>query len=82
VGILSQPRPVVTVNVQGDARRTPGNLCQIVDATGTAAEGAWRITAIKHNYTGPMYTQDVTLIRVGSIGVWDDSDWDDAVWGD
>lgn len=81
VTILAQPRPVVTVNVQGDPRRTPGKLCQIVDSTGTAAEGTWRITAIQHNYNGAMYTQDVTLVRVGTIGAWDTSDWDDAVWG-
>jgi hypothetical protein len=81
VSILAQPRPVITVNVQGDPRRVPGKLCQIVDATGTAAQGTWRITTIQHNYNGPMYTQDVTLVRVGAIGVWDLSNWDDAVWG-
>lgn len=82
VSILSQPRPTITVNVQGDARRVPGKLCQIVDATGTAADGTWRITSIQHNYNGAMYTQDVTLMRVGTIGTWDTSNWDDAVWGE
>jgi hypothetical protein len=82
VGLLSQPRPIITVNVQGDSRRKPGKLCEIVDSTGTAVEGTWRITSITHNYNGAMYTQDVTLIRVGVIGVWDTSNWDDAVWGD
>jgi len=82
VGILAQPRPMITVNVQGDPRRKPGNLCQVVDSTGTAAEGTWRITAIDCNYNGPMFTQDVTLIRVGTTGVWDESNWDDAVWGE
>lgn len=81
VSILAQPRPVITVNVQGDPRRVPGKLCQIVDRTGTAVQGTWRITAIQHNYNGAMYTQDVTLVRVGSTGNWDTSNWDDAVWG-
>jgi hypothetical protein len=81
VTLLARPRPVVTVTVQGDSRRTPGKLCQIVDATGTAAEGTWRITSMTHRYTGPMYVQDVTLVYVGITGVWDSGTWDDAVWG-
>jgi hypothetical protein len=81
VSILSQPRPIIQVRVQGDPRRKPGQLCAVVDSTGTAVDGTWRITAIDHTYTGPQYTQDVTLIRVGTTGIWDQSDWDDAVWG-
>jgi hypothetical protein len=81
VTLLARPRPVVTVTVQGDPRRVPGNLCQIVDATGTQAAGTWRITSVGHRYTGPMYVQDVTLIYVGVTGVWDTGVWDDAVWG-
>lgn len=82
VSILSQPRPIITVTVQGDPRRKPGDLCEVVDATGTAVEGTWRITSLEHTYTGPQYTQNATLIRVGVVGTWDTSNWDDAVWGD
>lgn len=81
VTTLARPRPVVTVTVQGDARRVPGQLCQIVDVTGMQAVGTWRITAIVHRYTGPMYVQDVTLIFVGTVANWDEGVWDDAVWG-
>jgi hypothetical protein len=79
--LLARPRPVVTVTVQGDARRVPGKLCQIVDSTGTQAAGTWRISSIGHRYNGAMYVQDVTLIYVGVTGNWDQGVWDDAVWG-
>ena len=81
ITLLARPRPTVTVTLQGDARRTPGRLCEIVDATGTQADGTWRITSIVHRYNGAMYVQDVTLIRVGVTGNWDEGVWDDAVWG-
>lgn len=79
--LLARPRPVITVTVQGDARRIPGNLCQIADSTGMKADGYWRITAIQHRYNGAMYVQDVTLIYVGVTAVWDQGLWDDGVWG-
>jgi hypothetical protein len=81
VTLLARPRPVVTVTVQGDSRRTPGKLCQIVDSTGMQADGYWRITSIQHRYNGAMYVQDVTLIYVGVTAVWDAGLWDDGVWG-
>lgn len=81
VTLLARPRPVISVTVQGDPRRVPGKLCQVVDATGTQAAGTWRITSVSHRYNGPMYVQDVTLIYVGAIGNWDEGVWDDAVWG-
>lgn len=79
--LLARPRPVVTVTVQGDSRRKPGKLCQIVDTTGMKADGTWRITSIVHRYNGPMYVQDVTLIYVGTVANWDDGLWDDGIWG-
>lgn len=79
--LLARPRPVVTVTVQGDSRRKPGKLCQIVDTTGTRADGTWRITSIVHHYNGPMYVQDVTLIYVGIVANWDEGLWDDGIWG-
>jgi len=79
--LLARPRPVVTVTVQGDSRRVPGKLCQIVDTTGMRADGTWRITAIQHRYNGAMYVHDVTLIYVGVTAVWDAGLWDDGVWG-
>lgn len=79
--ILARPRPVINVTVQGDPRRTPGKLCQIVDSTGVRADGTWRILSIRHRYNGPMYVQDVSLIRVGSIALWDQGRWDEEVWG-
>jgi hypothetical protein len=81
VTLLSRPRPQLTVTVQGDPRRKPGTLCRLVDSTGLAADGTWRIYRIQHNYTGPQYTQDLVLLRVGELGNWDEGIWDDTVWG-
>lgn len=82
VTLLSRPRPVLTVTVQGDPRRVPGTLCQLVDSTGLQADGTWRIYRIQHNINGPQYTQDLTLIRVGEIANWDEGTWDETVWGE
>jgi hypothetical protein len=79
--LLARPRPVVTITVQGDSRRKPGKLCQIVDTTGMQAAGTWRITSIVHRYNGAMYVQDATLIYVGTVANWDDGLWDDGIWG-
>lgn len=78
---LARPRPQITVTVQGDPRRKPGDLCQIEDTTGMKADGFWRINKVVHNANGPQYTQDVDLVRVGEIGLWDEGIWDESVWG-
>lgn len=82
VSILARPRPQVAVTVMGDPRRRPGQLVSLVDATGTRASGTWRILACKHKQSGGMYVNDLELVRVGEIGVWDESLWDDAVWAE
>lgn len=82
VTTLSRPRPQISVTVQGDPRRVPGKLCQLVDSTGVKASGNWRILAVQGRYTGPMFLQDLQLVSVGEIAVWDVSDWDEAVWGE
>lgn len=81
VGILAQPSQEIVVTVTGDPRRVPGKLCQLIDSTGTRASGTWRINQIVHRGNGPMYLQDLSLVRVGDLGDWDESNWDDAVWG-
>ncbi len=81
VTILARPRPQITVTVQGDPRRKPGDLCQLVDSTGMQANGTWRVYKVVHNGNGPQFTQDVTLVRVGPIANWDSGTWDDSVWG-
>lgn len=80
VTLLARPRPEITVTVQGDPRRKPGDLCQLVDSTGMKADGTWRINRVFHTGNGPQYTQDVDLVRVGEIANWDESPWDDSVW--
>jgi hypothetical protein len=82
VGLLSQPTQEVVVTVVGDPRRVPGRLCQLVDSTGTRASGTWRINQVVHRGNGPMYVQDLSLVRVGDFGNWDESDWDELVWDD
>jgi hypothetical protein len=81
VGVLSQPRVQVTVKVMGDPRRRPGTLITLLDAEGTRADGTWRILAITHNGNGPQYTQDLQLLRVPDVLIWDEGTWDDYVWG-
>jgi hypothetical protein len=81
--LLSRPRAQVKVTVNGDPRRQPGQLVTIKDAEGTAAAGSWRLLAVDHNISGGKYTQDLSLVRVGPVALWDDptTTWDDAVWG-
>jgi hypothetical protein len=81
VTLLARPRRQITVTVQGDPRRKPGDLCQLVDSTGMKADGTWRIYKVVHNINGAQYTQDVTLSQVGPIAVWDEGLWDESVWG-
>jgi hypothetical protein len=81
VTVLSRPRPQLKVQVMGDPRRKPGQLIRLADTEGTAADGTWRILAVDHIGNGPMYVQDLSLVHVGDVGVWDESNWDDAVWG-
>jgi hypothetical protein len=82
VTLLSEPRPTISVTVQGDPRRRPGKLTQLVDSTGMKADGTWRIMRIDHHYNGPQYTQDLDLVRVGEIANWDEGNWDETVWGE
>lgn len=80
-GLLSSPRPEVTVEVVGDPRRTPGQLVEMADAEGTAAAGNWRTLSVEHNLVGAQYTQVLGLVQVMPEAVWDGPDgWDDAVW--
>ena len=81
VTLLSEPRPTIEVTVQGDPRRRPGNLVQLVDSTGMKADGTWRINKIIHNGNGPQYTQDLSLVRVGDVAYWDEGTWDETIWG-
>jgi hypothetical protein len=81
VTLLARPRPQITVTVQGDPRRKPGDLCQLVDSTGMKADGHWRINKVTHTANGPQYTQTVDLVRVGETANWDEGTWDDSVWG-
>jgi hypothetical protein len=80
---FSQPRAEVGITVMGDPRRRPGSLVQLADSEGTQAAGTWRILSVKHDYDGGgKYTQDLELVRVLPVAVWDGSDgWDFAVWG-
>lgn len=82
--MLSRPRAEVKMNVAGDPRRQPGQLATIADAQGTAADGTWRILDVQHNIDGPKYTQDLSLVFVGPVAVWDDvtTPWDYGIWGE
>lgn len=79
---VSNARAVTTVTAMGDPRREPGQLCSIADSEGTRASGTWRILNIKHRGGGPMYLQDMVLVKVGPSGMWDSGLWDDGVWGE
>jgi hypothetical protein len=81
IAVLSQPRVQVTVRVMGDPTRRPGNLVSLLDANGTRADGTWRILAITHNGAGPQYTQDLQLLAVPEVLIWDQGNWDETVWG-
>ena len=80
--IVSRPRPQVSVTVMGDPRRRPGQLVSLVDAFGTRANGTWRILSCKHKQSGAMYVNDLELVWVGEIALWDVALWDEAVWGE
>jgi hypothetical protein len=83
VNILSRPRDEVVVQVMGDPRRKPGQLVTLADSDGTKAEGDWRVLSIVHKGNGPMYVQDLQLVRVLPIGVWDGvNGWDQASWAE
>lgn len=81
VSILARPRPQITVDVIGDPRRKPGDLVSLVDASGTKATGNWRVLSVKHQGTGPMYVQELSLVAVGEVALWDQGYWDQTVWG-
>jgi len=81
VAVLSQPRIQVAVRVMGNPARKPGNLITLLDDEGTKAEGTWRILSIVHNGNGPQYTQDLQLLRVPDVLIWDEGNWDETVWG-
>lgn len=83
VNVLARPRAEVTVTAMGDPRRRPGQLVTINDSEGTQAEGTWRILSVQHNGNGPQYTQDLSLVRVLPVALWDGPDgWDYSVWGE
>jgi hypothetical protein len=83
VTLLARPREEVRVRVLGDPRRRPGQMVTLADAEGTRAAGNWRILNVTHRGAGAMYTQDLKLVRVLPIGVWDGADgWDNASWGE
>jgi hypothetical protein len=83
VTLLAKPRGQVNVTVFGDPRRRPGQLVTIIDSEGTRAAGTWRILSIDHNISGAQYTQDLSLVQVGTVLNWDDptTTWDNSVWG-
>lgn len=81
VNQVARPRPQISITVMGDPRRRPGQLTKLIDATGTAVNGTWRIMACTHRQAGAMYVNDLELVIVGEVGVWDTSYWDYVVWG-
>jgi hypothetical protein len=82
VTMLSRPRAEVTIEVMGDPRRKPGQLVQLKDAQGTAADGTWRILSVAHNGSGAQFTQTLKMTQVYPVGVWDQSNWDTSVWAE
>jgi hypothetical protein len=60
----------------------PGNLVTLKDAQGTQADGNWRILSVKHKGDGPMFTQELQLVSVLPVGVWDMTAWDESIWGE
>lgn len=81
MAVLSQPRPQIGVRVMGHPLRRPGMLVSLLDANGTKVDGTWRILSIVHNGNGPEYTQDLQLLGVPDVLIWDQGTWDDYVWG-
>ncbi|MET0416846.1 MAG: hypothetical protein ABW022_12585 [Actinoplanes sp.] len=83
VNILARPREEITVRVMGDPRRRPGQLVTLADSEQTRAEGTWRVLLVNHVGNGPMFLQDLKLVRVLPIGVWDGlPGWDNVSWGE
>lgn len=84
LSILSVPRAESQVVVIGDPRRQPGQLVTIKDAENTKAAGNWRILSITSKMQGAQFVQELKLVAVGPVAVWDDPDttWDYAVWGE
>jgi hypothetical protein len=81
MAVLSQPRPQIVVRVMGHPLRRPGQLVSLFDVNGTKADGTWRIVSCVHNGNGPEYTQDLQLLGVPDVLIWDQGTWDDYVWG-
>jgi hypothetical protein len=83
VSTVSLPRAEVWVTVMGDPRRKPGQLVQLADSEGTQAAGTWRVLTVRHNGNGPEFTQDLQLVRVGDVALWDGlPGWDLGTWGE
>jgi hypothetical protein len=82
ISVLSLPRPEINVRVVGDPRRRPGQLVSLADTEGTAAAGTWRVLSVAHNGNGPEFTQDLQLVYVLPVAIWDQSNWDESVWGE
>lgn len=82
VTILADATASVEVTVVGDPTRVPGNLVTIADSQGTGAAGLWRIMAVKHTGNGAQYTQDLLLIQVLPVLIWDEGSWDLTSWGE
>lgn len=81
VSLLARPRHEVGVVVMGDPRRTPGQLVALSDAGTTRASGNWRVMSITHNADGPEFTQQLRLVKVLPVAVWDQTSWDQSAWG-
>lgn len=81
---LGRPIALVSTTVMGDPRRKPGQMVTLLDKQGLKVSGTWRVLSIEHNIDGPQYTQDLLLMSVAPIGIWDDPDttWDNSVWGE
>jgi hypothetical protein len=78
-----KPHPEITIEVDGDPRRQPGDLVELADAHGTKLTGQWRIQAIEHRKRGASYTQSIVLQGISPVVKWDDDEtgWDKGVWG-
>jgi hypothetical protein len=80
--MLSQPRTELAVTVMGDPRRKPGDLVTIADAEGTGASGTWRVLSVAHRNAGAQYTQDLKLVLIQPVALWDQNPgWDTGNWG-
>lgn len=79
--VLSRPRAQIIVRVMGNPLRRPGQLVNLLDNQGTKADGTWRIVSITANGNGPQYTQDLQLLFVPDVLIWDQGTWDNFVWG-